>query len=158
MSPQVYPAKIAPAITALLAGGAILLLALGVVTLLLPRSGELPALAFMATGGLMQAIWMRTTYTINGSHLVIWSGPIRWRVPLEAITKIEKTSSTALMMGGTHLRFALSPEALMIYYEKRPGQKWFGLVEPAVLISPQNRDEFIQALQEAAPAANVVTA
>lgn len=94
---------------------------------------------------------MSTYYEIGEKHLRFQCGPIWWTVPLEDIYLIEKTSSVWLMMGGPHLRMALSKDGLMIRYRRHPGQKWLGLVDPAVLISPADRAQFLDAIKSARP-------
>ena len=52
------------------------------------------------------------------------------------------------MLGGSHGRFALSADAIMIKYRKKNGRKWLGFIKPAVLISPRDKTGFLQALAE----------
>ncbi|MEW4562919.1 hypothetical protein AB1K70_10365 [Bremerella sp. JC770] len=39
----------------------------------------------------------------------------------------------------------------MIRYRSEPNQKWFGLFDPSVLISPVDQDQFLEAIQSARP-------
>jgi len=151
MNRSLFPAKIDWGISLLLAGLAILCLGLGVVCFLLPQPTFIGGIPLLLTGVLLQWIWMRTVYQIDQQYVRIQCGPIWWKVRLDHIFAIEKTSSVALMMGGPHLRMSLSQDGLMIRYRSHPNQKWFGLFDPSVLISPADRDQFLQAIQSARP-------
>ena len=95
--------------------------------------------------------FLATTYEITSSHVVIRWGPLRWRIRIAEIVEAASTSSVWFALGGTHARFALSADAVLIKYRKRNGKKWLGFIEPAVLISPQDKAEFLQTLAEASP-------
>lgn len=146
-----YPAKIDWGIYMLIAALAILCFGLGIVCFFLPPPTYLSGILLLLTGALLQSIWMYTVYTIDQQNVRIQCGPIWWTIPLEDIYAVEKTSSIWLMMGGPHLRLALSHEGLMIRYRRHPQQKWFGLFDPAVLISPVNRDAFLDAIKSTRP-------
>lgn len=75
--------------------------------------------------------WMLVTtrYTIDGRTLTIVSGPLRWRVPIDAITSVESTRSLLSSP-------ALSIDRLRICYS---GGK-------RVMISPADKMRFIRAL------------
>lgn len=98
-------------------------------------------------------IWvlLGATYEITSSHVIIRCGPLRWRIRLDELVEAVPTASRRLLLGGTHGRFALSADALMIKYRKKNGMKWLGLFEPRVLISPKDKTGFLQALAEAQP-------
>lgn len=146
-----YPAKIDWGISVLLAGLAILCIGLGIVSLFFPTPAYIGGMLLLLTGALLQSIWMRTVYKIDQRYIRVECGPLWWSVPLEQIYLVEKTSSTWLMMGGPHLRFSLSRHGLMIHYRRHPQHKWFGLFDPAILISPAERDQFLAAIQSARP-------
>lgn len=146
-----FPAKVDWGISLLLAGLAILCFGLGIVCFFLPPPTYISGVLLLLTGALLQSIWMWTSYTIDQTNVHVQCGPIWWTIPLEDIYGVEKTSSIWLMMGGPHLRLALSHVGLMIRYRRHPGQKWFGLFEPAVLISPVDRDAFLDAIKAARP-------
>jgi len=90
------------------------------------------------TGFLWVWFWFGTAYEITSSHVIIRFGPIRWRIKMDEIAEAAPTSSAWLMVGGRHARFALSRDAIMIKYRKRN----------AVLISPQDKTGFLQALAD----------
>ena len=95
--------------------------------------------------------WFGTNYEITSSHVIVRCGPIRWRIKKEEIVEAAPTTSKWLMLGGSHARFALSADAIMIKYRKKNGRNWLGFIQPAVLISPQNKAKFLQALAEGSP-------
>jgi len=103
--------------------------------------------------GLFLLLWtfLATPYEITSSHVVIRWGPLRWRIRIDEIVEAVSTSSVWLALGGTHARFALSADAVLIKYRKKNGKRWLGFIEPAVLISPQDKTGFLQALAEASP-------
>lgn len=94
---------------------------------------------------------LATAYEISSSHVVIRFGPLRWRIRIDEIVEAAPTSSVRLVLGGTHARFALSADAVLIKYRKKNGKKWLGVIEPAVLISPQDKTGFLKTLAEASP-------
>jgi formate/nitrite transporter FocA (FNT family) len=94
---------------------------------------------------------LATTLEITSSHVVIRWGPLRWRIRIDEVVEAVSTSSVWLALGGTHVRFALSADAVLIKYRKKNGKKWLGFIEPAVLISPQDKTGFLQVLAEASP-------
>ncbi len=146
-----FPAQVDLGISVLLAGMAIACFGLGLVSAFIPGSPYFAIVLLLLTGVLIQSIWMRTFYEITETHLRVQCGPFWWRIPIYQITKAEKTSSLWLLMGGPHLRFALSKEAVFIRYQKSQSHKWFGLFPPAVLISPSDRNVFLETLQAASP-------
>jgi len=79
--------------------------------------------------------WMfrLTYYVIEGDTLLIRSGIVRWRIPIRDIRSITPTRSIASSP-------ALSLDRLRIDY----GRKW-------ILISPANRDRFIEMLRSVNP-------
>ncbi|MFN3151135.1 PH domain-containing protein [Bremerella sp.] len=151
MNRVLFPAKIDWGVSVLLAVMAIFCFVLGIVCFFLPPPTYISGVLLLLTGALLQSIWMYTRYKIDEQIIRIQCGPIWWTVSLEDIYLIEKTSSVWLMMGGPHLRLALSKDGLMIRYRRYPGQKWLGLVDPAVLISPADRDQFLDAIRSARP-------
>lgn len=151
MNRSFYPAKIDWGVSLLLAGQAMIYFGLGIVCFFLSPPTYIGGILLVLTGALLQSIWMYTYYKIDEQYLRIQCGPIWWTVPLEHIFSVEKTSSIWLMMGGPHLRLALSKDGLMIRYRSGPQQKWLGLFTPTVLISPVDRDEFLGAIQSARP-------
>ncbi|HUG66291.1 MAG TPA: PH domain-containing protein [Pirellulaceae bacterium] len=91
--------------------------------------------------------WFGTSYEITSSHVRIRCGPVRWRVKLNEIVEAVPTSSAWLMVGGSHARFALSKDAILI----KASDKVLGFLPHAVLISPGDKPGFLRALAEATP-------
>jgi len=91
--------------------------------------------------------WFGTSYEITSSHVRICCGPIRWRIKLDEIVEAVPTSSAWLMVGGSHARFALSKDAILIKARK----KILGVVPHAVLISPRDKTAFLAELAAASP-------
>ncbi|QDU77290.1 hypothetical protein Pan97_43570 [Bremerella volcania] len=151
MNRSIYPARIDWGISLLFAGLAILSFGMGIVCFFLTPPTYIGGTLLLLTGALLQSIWMGTYYKIDEHYVRIQCGPIWWTVPLEHIFSVEKTSSVWLMMGGPHVRLALSKDGLMIRYRSHPKQKWFGLFDPSVLISPVDRDQFLEAIKSARP-------
>jgi hypothetical protein len=77
-------------------------------------------------------IWMlcNTRYVFDGNELRVHSGPFMWKVPVEEITHIEPTRSPLSSP-------ALSLDRLRIKYAQGK----------SLLISPENRDSFLQELE-----------
>jgi hypothetical protein len=105
-------------------------------------------IALVLTAFLWVWFWFGTNYEITFSHVIVRCGPIKWRIKKDEIVEAVPTSSKWLMLGGSHARFALSADAIMIKYRNKNGRKWLGFIQPAVLISPQDKAGFLQALAE----------
>ena len=120
----------------------------GIFFITMPDPTVVGGTILMLTGILWLWFWFGTTYEITSSHVIVRLGPIRWRIKMDEIVEAVPTSSVWLMLGGSHARFALSADAIMIKYRKKNGRKWLGFIEPAVLISPQDKTEFLQELAE----------
>ena len=73
-----------------------------------------------------------TKYTLHEDHLLVQSGPVRWRVPYEMITKV--SPSRSLLSGP-----ACSLDRLLISRSDR----LIGLV-----ISPVDKEQFLKSLAE----------
>jgi len=91
--------------------------------------------------------WFGTSYEITSTHVRIRCGPIRWRIALDQIVEAVPTSSAWLMVGGSHARFALSREAILI----KASDKVLGFLPHAVLISPRDKTAFLAELAAASP-------
>ncbi len=96
--------------------------------------------------------WFGTSYEITSTHIRIRCGPIRWRIDLDQIVEAVPTSSAWLMVGGSHARFALSKDAILI----KASNKVLGVFPHAVLISPQNRTEFLTELAAASQDLDII--
>lgn len=90
-------------------------------------------------------IWtiVDTKYTIDKNTLLYYSGPVRGKISIDTIRKIERRNK---WYTGTLLKPALGKEGLVIYYDKFDD----------IFISPKNREEFIAALREINPDIEVV--
>lgn len=151
MNQPLFPARIDWGISLLLASLAIACFGLGIISLFLPPPSIVGGIFLLLTGALLQSIWMRTYYQVDQERVRIQCGPLWWNIPLEQIYFVEKTSSVWLMMGGPHLRFALSRRGLMIRYRRHTSHKWLGIFDPSVLISPLDRDQFLASIHTARP-------
>ena len=76
-----------------------------------------------------------TSYTIEGNVLVIRCGPFRWRVPLDDIVGVSPTDDPSSAP-------ACSLDRLEIRYRSYD----------TILISPEQREEFVTALRKRCPA------
>ena len=123
----------------------------GIFFIVMPDPTIVGGTILVLPGFLWLWLWFGTTYEITSSHVITRCGPIRWRIRMDEIVEAVPTSSIWLMLGGPHARFALSADAIMIKYRKKNGRKWLGFIEPAVLISPQDKTGFLQALAEGSP-------
>ena len=93
--------------------------------------------------GMLVWILLDTKYKIDKNVLFYCSGPIRGRIKIENIRKLELWSK---WYNTSSLRPALGKEGLIIYYNKFDD----------IYISPKNREAFITALREINPDIEVV--
>ena len=101
------------------------------------------------TALLWVSFWIGTSYEVTASEVIIRLGPLRQRIRIEEIVEAVPTSSAWLMVGGLHIRCALSRDAIMIKSSKK---LWPLVFLPyKALISPQDKPGFLQALAEASP-------
>ena len=89
-----------------------------------------------ASAGLLLWIWYGTFYRLSDEYLQYYSGPIRGRIPLEKITRVEAGRT---MWSGT--RPALATRGIIIHYGKYD----------AVYISPDDNSVFIRQLLKLNP-------
>lgn len=82
--------------------------------------------------GLPLWLLLATRYTLQGDALLVQSGPFRWRVPLAEIRSVTPTSNPLSSP-------ALSLQRLRIDYGRG---RW-------LMISPRDREQFLQALEAA---------
>ncbi len=85
-------------------------------------------------------MWLTTVYVIGESHLIIRFGPFKKTIPLDTIKSVKKTMNPLSSP-------ALSLKRLEIRY---------GQYDSFVLISPQNRDEFMMVLSKRCPHAKII--
>ncbi|QOR64578.1 PH domain-containing protein [Cytobacillus suaedae] len=83
-------------------------------------------------------MWFTTYYVLTDDSLIIRYGPFKKAVPFDSITSVKKTSNPFSSP-------ALSMKRLEILYGKYD----------IVLISPENRDTFMELLRERCPHANI---
>lgn len=84
-------------------------------------------------------LWFGTGYTVTDTDLKIKCGPIRTTILLDAISKIEKSTNPASSP-------ALSFKRLEIQY---------GKFNKKVLISPKERESFLELLRNSCPNVNI---
>lgn len=147
MPTQRFPAKVDFAVAMLLSSMATIFIGIGLASMLLANASVFGGVMLILTGAMLLWIWRGTFYQITDKYVVMRSGPIRWRIPLRKITEARITANGWLLVGGSYLRLALSADAIMIQYQG----KWFGLIEPAALISPKDREAFLHRLVEGCP-------
>ncbi len=82
-----------------------------------------------------------TYYIVGSEHLVVSSGPFRWRIPLSSIVSVRPSHNPLSSP-------ALSLDRLQIRYGHRK----------TLLISPNNRQGFLRELADRAPGADVASA
>ncbi len=85
-------------------------------------------------------IWFRTGYFLAGNCLVIRSGPLRMRIPVESIREIRR--HTYSWVG---IRPALSFDCWQVRYRE----------EYEVFISPENGKEFLEEIRRQNPGVSV---
>ena len=108
----------------------------GCATLVLSGSPiDLFIAASMFIGGVILPIWLvrSTFYVLDDQQLAVRSGPFRWSIPISKIKSVRRTRS---MLSGP----ALSLDRVQIRYGR------FGIFG-MVLISPENRDQFLADLE-----------
>jgi hypothetical protein len=110
-----------------------------------------PVYALLFPGGMLLAIgflilWFltNTTYEITETNLIIRSGPVRWRVPLDAIEEVVPTEMKWQL--GPEWGFALALKGLRIRYRTQGGR----LTWP-IRIAPRDRAAFLLELTERQP-------
>ncbi|WP_166242931.1 PH domain-containing protein [Paenibacillus turpanensis] len=79
-------------------------------------------------------MWLTTFYVIDDSHLLIRYGPFKKNIPLSAIVSVKNTTNPSSSP-------ALSLQRLEIAYNRYD----------SVLVSPQNRDQFLELLSKRCP-------
>lgn len=92
---------------------------------------------------LVLAVWMgripfNTNYEIRQTELLIRSAGFRWRVPLDSITEVAPTHNPLSSP-------ACSLDRLRVRYHRKGGRPAF------VLISPREKEEFLEELSLAVP-------
>lgn len=101
-----------------------------------PRSAAVAGAVEIGAIALVVALSVPTRYTIGDRELVIRSGMLRYRIPLEAIRRVYPTRNPLSAP-------AWSLDRLGIEFERKRGRS-------LALISPDRRDEFLDLLAERA--------
>lgn len=104
------------------------------------RSGSgwlLPVLIAAAGSALPLWILQSTKYTVESDHVLVRSGPFRWRIAAASITRIAPTRSSLSSP-------ALSLDRLRIEYEG--GRK-------SLMVSPLEPEQFVRAVEATRAAA-----
>ncbi|WOD64791.1 PH domain-containing protein (plasmid) [Niallia taxi] len=83
---------------------------------------------------LMIWTWLTTYYVVNETHLIIRYGPFKTTIPLEAIKSIQKTNNPISSPAPSLKRLEIQFNAF-----------------DSVLISPKDRDAFMEYLSEHCP-------
>ena len=86
-------------------------------------------LLVIGVSGLLVWLLLGTYYTVEKGYLRIASGPLRWRVPLDAITSVKATRNPLSSP-------ALSLDRIMMRYCKRG----------RVMVAPADREGFLTAI------------
>ncbi|WP_391119042.1 PH domain-containing protein [Psychrobacillus sp. L3] len=93
---------------------------------------------FLLCEGFILWVSLDIEYTFKEDYLFVRGGLFRSKIPFEDITKVNPTSN--ILVG---YRILSSTDALEIHYKKA----FMG----SVIISPENREEFLKVLLEKAP-------
>lgn len=135
-APAAFSSRIDAWLAALLLGSAALVLAALAGRWPAAAPGQQAVLMAMLAVGAGLPLWILATtgYRIDASTLTIRSGPFRWRVAVQDIRLIEPSRSWLSAP-------ALSLDRLCIHHG-RTGR---------MLVSPKDRDAFVQALQRRNP-------
>ena len=101
-----------------------------------PRAALISIVVVVLSFGLVLALALPTYYTLGESELLIRSGVLRYRIPLEGILRVYPTRNPLAAP-------AWSLNRLGIVYSRRRGRGF-------ALISPERRGEFLELLAERA--------
>lgn len=129
-----FSSKKSPSIAAVI-WGTVLLMLFSVYLPYLDQGAIIIPLAIIAVLviSLLLWLWFDTSYTLTATHLIYRSGPFRGKIILQDIQDIRKAKH--LISG---LRPALGFDGLIIKYSKYD----------EIYISPKNRDQFLQDIQQ----------
>jgi hypothetical protein len=106
-----------------------------------PALVVVPGLSMLIIGLLISWLFLSTTYEITSAELIVRLGPLKWRVPVEAITEVvsKKALSNDMAWG-----VAWSLDRLIIRYRKPSGRMAF----LGIAISPADKEVFLRELAE----------
>jgi hypothetical protein len=125
----------------LMAGVGVVLLYLGI-TQVAPLPILLPGLILSVVGGLTLWAYFSTFCEITPPDLLVRFGPLRWTIPLEGITQVERKQG---MSPDWAWGVAWSQDRVVVKYRKRNGR----MALLGVAISPEDQEGFLRALAEA---------
>jgi hypothetical protein len=148
---MIYPSKkdlwisllVIPVCLAMLGVG-IFLLALAL-TRIAPPPTALPGLILMVVGVMTLWAYFSTSCEITLTELIVRLGPLRWRIPLEAIADVAPKSS---LSPDRAWGLTWSLDRLIINYRKRSGRMAF----LGFAVSPEDKEGFLNELAEAVSA------
>jgi hypothetical protein len=129
-----------PVRLAMVAAG-IVLLSL-VVLRMAPLLALLPGVLLTVLGGLMLWAFFSTSCEITPRDLFVRFGPLRWRIPLDAITAVVRKGG---LYPDRAWGLAWSLDRLVIEYRRRNGRQAF----LGVAVSPEDREGFLRDLAQA---------
>jgi hypothetical protein len=139
-----YPSKkdwwITPVVL-LIPGVGVLLLYLAV-TQAAPLPILLPGLILSVVGGLILWAYFSTSCEITPPNLIVRFGPLRWTIPLEGITQVERKKG---MSSDWAWGVAWSLDRVVIKYRKRNGR----MALLGVAVAPEDKEGFLRELAEA---------
>jgi hypothetical protein len=131
---------ILPIMSGMVVGGIVLVSLALIQAVPLPFVAE--GLALTAIGAMVLWAFFTTSCEITPSDLMVRFGPLRWRIPLEAIVDAvpKKGISSELAWG-----LAWSLDRVVVKYRRRSGRKaWLGLA-----VSPEDKEKFLEELAQA---------
>jgi hypothetical protein len=121
------------AFAALLAGARVMLGSPG------PLVARIPLAGFMLlAAGFSLWVTYGTRYTVTAAEITVQAGPLRWRIPLAAITSIEPS-------GNPLSSPAVSLDRLRVVHRDADGR------ERAILLSPADKAGFLAAVAARCP-------
>lgn len=96
----------------------------------------LVGLVVLPAAGLVIWIWLSTHYTLDGRELIVRSGPFRWRIDVDSITRVAPTRGAGVRIRSSRSSPALSIDRLEITYAG--GRQ--------LTVSPAEKDAFLNDL------------
>ena len=104
----------------------------------------LAGLVLSAVGGLVLWAYCSTSYDITPPNIIVRFSPLRWTIPLEGITQVERKKG---MSPDWAWGEAWSLDRVVIKYRKRNGR----MALLGVAVAPEDKDGFLRELAEALP-------
>jgi hypothetical protein len=100
-------------------------------------------------GGLLLWAFLTSSYAIKPPYLVVRFGPVRRRIPLEALVEVIPRQTLFPPDWGWSLAWSL--DRVCLHYRKKSGKMAWTLT-----ISPQDKGRFLRELKQACPALKIV--